>query len=113
MVSSAIEKSNELLNYAKNTVENIPPFLEKENLTQQLECTDEAPVTQSLTDEEIIASVLNPTDANSYTESDEEEIKTTHGEGLALGYKYLEFFQKQDYVSQQEIMTIERLQKKY
>ena len=51
-------------------------FLE-ENLTQCLQCT----VSQSVTEQEIIVSFTNKTQ-NSDTESDEEEIKTTHEEGL-------------------------------
>ena len=66
-----------------------------------------------MTDEEIVASVLNPTDVNSGsdTESDE-EVKISHEEGLSIEYKYLEFLWKQHYISEQETMTIERLQKK-
>ena len=39
-------------------------------------------------------SVLNQQDINSDNESDEEIIKTTHEEGLSVGYKYFEFLKK-------------------
>ena len=48
------KKITELLNNAKNTLKNISQFLVEEKLTQCLECTVEAPITQSLTDQEII-----------------------------------------------------------
>ena len=48
------KKLTELLNNAKNTLKNISQFLVEENLTQCLECTVEAPITQSLTYQEII-----------------------------------------------------------
>ena len=52
------KKSTELLNNPKHTLENTSPFIEEENLWQWLECTDEVPVTQSLTIQEMY-SVLN------------------------------------------------------
>ena len=73
-----------------------------------MECTDEGQIIQSLTDKEIINSVLNQQDLNSDTES-EEEIKITHEESLAVGYKYFEFHQKQNYVSEQEVTIVQRL----
>ena len=39
--------------------EKYSQYLEEENLTQCLECINEAPVTQSLTDQEIMDSVFN------------------------------------------------------
>ena len=64
-----------------------------------------------LTDQEIIISVLNWKDFYSGSESDEEEIKITHGEDLTIEYKDLEFFQKQNYISELKIMTVQKLQK--
>ena len=49
-----INKSTQLLNNIKNTLKNISQFLVGENLTQCLEYTVETPVTQSLTDQEIM-----------------------------------------------------------
>ena len=47
--SGQTEKSTKFLIYAKNTLESILAFLE--NITQLLECTKEALVNQSLTDQ--------------------------------------------------------------
>jgi hypothetical protein len=47
-----------------------------------LSSKDEAPITQSVTDNKIIDSVLNQTD-NSDTESDEESEKVTYDEGMS------------------------------
>ena len=52
--------------------------------TQWLECKDESLVAQPLTDDKIVACVLNSKDANLRpdTESDEEEINISHEKGL-------------------------------
>ncbi len=63
-------------------------------LVTWLSSTDEAPTTQSVTGSEIIDIVLNQID-NSDTESDEEGENVTYDEGIALGYKYLNFLPKQ------------------
>ena len=88
-----LKMSTELLKYAKNTLENIPPFLEEENITQWLECTDEAPVIQCLKDQEIINSVLKQQDLNLGMESYGKEIKVTHERGLSSRYEYFKFLQ--------------------
>ena len=58
-----------------------PNFLVGDNLTQCLEYTVETPVTQSLTDQDII-NRLNK-NLNSITESEEEKIKITPEGGLS------------------------------
>ena len=49
---------------------------------------------------------------NSNTECDEEEIIFTPEEGSAVGYKYFEFFQKYNYISEQKVITVQRQKKK-
>jgi hypothetical protein len=78
-------------------------------LVTWLSSTDEAPTTQSVTGSEIIDIVLNQID-NSDTESDEEGENVTYDEGIALGYKYLNFLPKQNCITEQELMTVHRLQ---
>jgi hypothetical protein len=36
----------------------------------------------------------------------------TYDEGIALGYKYINFLQKQNCITEQELMTVHRLQEK-
>lgn len=57
-----------------------PKFLEKRNLVQWLACADVPTITQSWTDDEIIAVVLNltETDIHSDTQSEDENTKLTY-----------------------------------
>ena len=114
MFNAEKKKKKNQLNFwiMQKYFEKVSQFFEEENLTQCLECTDEAPVTQSLIDQEIISSVFNWRDLHSDIESDEEEIKITHEEGLAVGYKYIEFLQKHNYIFEQEVFNCTKTNKK-
>lgn len=92
---------------------NVPLCLEEEAVSEWLECEDEAPTIESITDAEIISSVLDTNDSDSEdSESDTDENKINYEQGLELGYKYVTFLQQQSYITEQEIMTINRIQKK-
>jgi hypothetical protein len=107
------EKSADLLMYAKATLNSVPSFLGEEDDVTEWLCEDEPAEIETVTDQEIIDSVVKQTDFDSEdTESDDEGVKITYEEGLRLGYKYLEFLQKQNCISEQEIMTVNRIQKK-
>jgi len=67
---------------------------------------------QTISDNEIIANVLKSELSDSDTESDYEEEKVTFSHGIELGDQYLKFLEKQSVVTQQEIMTVYRLQQK-
>lgn len=54
---------------------------------------------------------LSPAEVSSDSE-DEEQKEVTFKQGLAVGYEYLDFIQKQNFVTQQEISTVRRLQEK-
>ena len=108
-VSSAEKKRKKINRTFELSKKYFGKFLEEDNLWQCVVCTNEAPVTESLTDQEIISIVFNQQDLHSDTEFDEEEIEITHEEALAVGFKYLEFLHKANYISKQEIMTVQRL----
>ena len=61
---------------------------------------------------EIIASVLGP-DKNSSTESEDgEATKITIAEGLSIGEQYLSFLETHSCNTEQEILTICRMQRR-
>ena len=67
-----------------------------------------------LTDVEIISSILNQEENQSETESDaEEEVeKISVSEGISLGDIYLKFLGTQNCVTEEESLTVHRLQEK-
>lgn len=112
-LSKSQEKSTELLIYAKHS--NIPVPFQADDITDWIMSVDEHPVTNQLTDHEIISNVLGPSQSDqsdSDTDSDSEVEKITFSQGLALGDQYLKFLEQQSCVSQQDIMSIYRLQEK-
>lgn len=112
-INSTREKAAELFNYAKSTLNNVPLCLEEEAVSEWLECLDEAPTIESMTDAEIISSVLDANDSESEdSDCDIDENKINYEQGLELGYKYVTFLQQQSFITEQEIMTINRIQKK-
>ena len=108
-------KTAELMNYALNRDQFAN--LKEEKVLEFLQNDEESEiVSHHLTDAEIISSVLTKQGENdSDTESDtqeEEEQKLSITEGLSIGEKYLKFLETQDCVSEQELLTVHRLQQK-
>ena len=97
----------ELLNYAKNTLKNISQIFKRKSNTVPGMCRWSS--SNSVSDWSRNYSALNQQDLNSDNESDEEVIKTTHEEDLSVGYKYFEFLKKQNYTSEQEVITVQSM----
>jgi hypothetical protein len=109
--NSAKDKARELLLYAKKKCEG-KPLYEEENIIDWILNEDE-PVECQMTDEEIIQSVLKPTnEEDSDSDSDAETEKILFDEGLQLGEKYLKFLEQQKCVTDQEVMLLYNIQKK-
>lgn len=106
-------KVAELMDYAKSRMEN----LHEDAIEQFLEHDEEPETINHMSDQEIISSVLNLESNNSETESDPddeevEEEKILLAEGISLGERYLNFLEKQNIVTDQEILTVYRIQDK-
>ena len=106
-------KAVELMDYAKKSSCKVTEILDDDEIFNWITSNDEIPSTEILTDEEIISTALNPEDSSSEeTESDEEAEKISLEQGLAVGENYLNFLLQQDFISEQEIMTVRRIQEK-
>lgn len=106
-------KTAELLQYAKNVANaNVFESINENFIVNLLTSDDNTSVTEHVTDEEIISSVLSPTDATDSETDSECEIseKISIDQGLALGKQYLNFLEQHSCISQQELMTVHRMQ---
>ena len=100
------------MDYAKKSSCKVTEILDDDEIFNWITSNDEIPSTEILTDKEIISTALNPEDSSSEeTESDEEAEKISLEQGLAVGESYLNFF-LQYLISEQEIMTVRRIQEK-
>lgn len=107
--SFAKVKAAELMQYAQTQLAN----LHEESILEFLTTNDEPQIVNHMTDNEIITSVLRPEDQNSDTESDgENEDKISVSDGISLGEKYLKFLEMQDSITEQEVLTVYRIQQK-
>lgn len=111
--SSLKTKAAELLQYAKNVGNSANISAVTEDFIQDLlTAEDSTSVTEHVTDAQIISSILNPNESNdSETESESEtNEKIPIDRGLAIGKEYLNFLEQQSCISQQELMTVHRMQ---
>ncbi|KMQ82192.1 jerky-like protein [Lasius niger] len=89
----------------------------KQEITEYLCADSDPPAINHMSDDKIISSVLNSEindHSDSETDSDDgvTEKRITMEEGINLGYQYLKFLESQKCVTEQELMTISRLQQK-
>lgn len=109
--NSAKDKARELLLYAKKNCEG-EPLYEEENIVDWILNEDESAECQ-MTDEEIIQSVLGPTnEEDSDSDSDADTNRILFDEGLELGEKYLKFLEQQKCITDQEVMLLYNIKKK-
>lgn len=111
----AREKAAELLKFAKESSVSLLNSTSEDDLVAWMDSQDEILESQKVTDAEIISSVLNSEETDSDTESDIEEEKIVFDEVLSLGDKYLSYLEKptlRNFVTDQEILTVRRLQNK-
>lgn len=98
--------------YAKKFLSGERDLFNKDEVIEWMSSKDECPTTETVTGNSQQYSVLNPSIASSSdTESDEGE-RFSLQQGLELGSKYLQFLEKQSFVTEQELMTVHRVQKK-